>query len=145
MVVSDWQPMLQRVKTAIGALESAPGSIPPPLLVESIAFLEWLERDNFTVLGVREFELAGDAETGDLVPVENSGLGVLRDAKVQVLRRGAELVAMTPEVRRFFFAPSPLIITKANVLSKVHRRAHMDYIGIKTYRDDGALANRLTR
>ena len=44
---------------------------------------------------------------------------------------------MTPEVRRFFFAPSPLIITKANVVSKVHRRAHMDYIGIKTYRADG--------
>jgi hypothetical protein len=46
-------------------------------------------------------------------------------------------MAMTPEVRRFFFAPSPLIITKANVVSKVHRRAHMDYIGIKTYRADG--------
>ena len=44
---------------------------------------------------------------------------------------------MTPEVRRFFFAPSPLIITKANVKSRVHRRAHMDYIGIKTYQDDG--------
>ena len=44
---------------------------------------------------------------------------------------------MTPEIRRFFFAPAPLIITKANVLSKVHRRAHMDYIGIKTYRADG--------
>ena len=137
MVVADWKPMLQAVKAAIGALESAPASIPPPLLIESIAFLEWLERDNFTFLGVREFELSGDPETADLVPVEGSGLGVLRDASVQVLRRGNELVAMTPEMRRFFFAASPLIITKANVVSKVHRRAHMDYIGIKTYRADG--------
>ena len=86
---------------------------------------------------MQEFELSGDPETGDLVPVEGSGLGVLRDPSVQVLRRGHELVAMTPEVRRFFFAPSPLIITKANVVSKVHRRVHMDYIGIKTYRADG--------
>ena len=62
---------------------------------------------------------------------------MLRDASVQVLRRGSELVAMTPEVRRFFFEPSPLIITKANVRSRVHRRAHMDYIGIKTYHGDG--------
>ena len=129
--------MLQAVKAAIAALGSAPASIPPPLQTESIAFLEWLERDNFTFLGVREFELSGDPETGDLVPVEGSGLGVLRDPSVQVLRRGHELVAMTPEVRRFFFAPSPLIITKANVVSKVHRHAHMDYIGIKTYRADG--------
>ena len=45
---------------------------------------------------------------------------------------------MTPEVRRFFFAPAPLIITKANVMSRVHRRAHMDYIGVKTYRADGS-------
>ena len=67
---------------------------------------------------------------------------MLRDPQVQVLRRGTELVAMTPEVRRFFFAPSPLIITKANVVSRVHRRAHMDYIGIKTYRGDGSAQGR---
>ena len=54
-----------------------------------------------------------------------------------MLRRGTELVAMTPEVRRFFFAPAPLIITKANVVSRIHRRAHMDYIGVKIYRADG--------
>ncbi len=137
LVVADWKPMLQAVKAATAALGSAPASIPPPLQTESIAFLEWLERDNFTFLGVQELELSGDPETGDLVPVEGSGLGVLRDPSVQVLRRGHELVAMTPEVRRFFFAPSPLIITKANVVSKVHRHAHMDYIGIKTYRADG--------
>src|SRR5262249_38095130 len=28
-------------------------------------------------------------------------------------------------------------ITKSNVISRVHRRAHMDYIGIKTYHEDG--------
>jgi glutamate dehydrogenase len=139
VVVSDWKPMLHVVKAAVAALQTAPASIPQPLLAESIAFLQWLERDNFTFLGMRELELSGDAETGNLVPVAGSELGVLRDASVQVLRRGTELVAMTPEVRRFFFAPSPLIITKANVVSKVHRRAHMDYIGIKTYRADGTL------
>ena len=67
-MVADWQPMLQAVKAAIGALEAAPASFRRDLLVEAIAFLRWLERDNFTFLGVREFELTGDAETGDLVP-----------------------------------------------------------------------------
>ena len=46
---------------------------------------------------------------------------------------------MTPEIRRFYAAPAPLIITKANVMSRVHRRVHMDYVGIKTYRGDGTL------
>ena len=58
---------------------------------------------------------------------------------MQVLRRGSELVDLTPEIRRFYFSPAPLIITKSNVVSRVHRRVHMDYIGIKTYRGDGTL------
>jgi glutamate dehydrogenase len=138
VVVADWRPMLERLGTGTRLLERAPDSVPRDLLAEARAFLEWLGEDNFTFLGSREFELAGDAQSGDLVPVAGSGLGVLRDESVQVLRRGTELVAMTPEVRRFFFAPSPLIIAKANAMSRVHRRAHMDYIGIKTYRADGS-------
>ena len=101
-------------------------------------FCNGSEQDNFTFLGLREFELVRRRSKPAIsCPSRAAGLGVLRDAGVQVLRRGTELVAMTPEVRRFFFAPAPLIITKANVMSRVHRRAHMDYIGIKTYRRDG--------
>ena len=137
VVVADWKAMLQRLEAGRKQLELAQANLTSEALGEASAFLYWLEQANFTFLGARSFELTGDPETGDLAPVEGSGLGVLRDAGVQVLRRGSELVAMTPEVRRFFFAPAPLIITKANVLSRVHRRAHMDYIGIKTYHADG--------
>jgi len=136
-VVVDWRSMRQRLQAAIRPLETTTAAIPPDLLAQSTAFLQWLEQDNFTFLGAREFELTGAPDSSDLTPVDGGGLGVLRDASVQVLRRGTELVAMTPEVRRFFLEPSPLIITKANVRSRVHRRAHMDYIGIKTYRGDG--------
>jgi glutamate dehydrogenase len=137
VVVADWRAMLDRLRAAIVDLERAPAGVPADLLAESVAFLEWLVAGNFTFLGMRAYELSGDAETGDLVPRSGQrGLGVLRDEAVQVLRRGTELVALTPEVRRFFFAPSPLIITKANVRSRVHRRGYMDYIGIKTYGSD---------
>jgi glutamate dehydrogenase len=135
-VVADWRPMLERLRAAMAGLRTAPSGVPSDLLAESLAFLEWLEAGNFTFLGAREYELDGDAETGDLVPRGGHGLGVLRDDAVKVLRRGAELVAMTPEVRRFFFAPAPLIIAKANVVSRVHRRAHMDYVGVKIYGRD---------
>src|SRR5262249_51410972 len=46
IVVDDWKPMLQRLRAATGSLELAPPNIPPQLLVESVAFLSWLERDN---------------------------------------------------------------------------------------------------
>jgi glutamate dehydrogenase len=135
IVVADWRPMLERLEAAVRQLQMAPDTVPREERAESVAFLEWLGQDNFTLLGSRELELEGDA---DLAPIEGSGLGVLRDASVQVLRRGTELVAMTPEVRRFFFEPAPLIIAKANVVAHVHRRAHMDYVGVKTYRPDGS-------
>jgi glutamate dehydrogenase len=75
--------------------------------------------------------------------VEGSGLGLLRDPTVRVLRRGRELVAMTPEIRAFLARPQALIITKANVKSRVHRRAHLDYIGVKLFDGNGHLQGEL--
>ena len=40
-------------------------------------------------------------------------------------------------MRAFLDQPDPLIITKSNARSMVHRRAHMDYIGVKTFDADG--------
>ena len=50
------------------------------------------------------------------------GLGILRDPDVKVLRRGTEMVVMTPEIREFMREPTLLIVIKANVSSRVHRR-----------------------
>src|SRR5262245_26166217 len=141
--VSDWQPMLQQVRAAIAEVEAAPRSVAAGQRQESVAFLRWLEAGNFTFLGVRAYRLDGTPETGTLVPAEKAGLGVLRNPAMHVLRRGIQLVDLTPEVRRFYFAPAPLIITKANVVSRVHRRAHMDYVGVKTYRRDGTVAGEI--
>ncbi|MEE9586668.1 MAG: NAD-glutamate dehydrogenase domain-containing protein, partial [Hyphomicrobiaceae bacterium] len=140
-VVGDWRVMLDRLNTMIQDYEQRPPPVSEVELAESIAFLRWLADGNFTLLGVREFTLEGGAETGDLVP--QGGLGILRNPDVRVLRRGKELVHLTPEVRRFYFQPAPLIVTKANVVAKVHRRTHMDYIGAKIYGDDGRLSGEL--
>jgi glutamate dehydrogenase len=143
IAVTDWQTMLARLDRAIGALERTPPPIPPGLLAESLAFCRWLRDGQFTFLGLREYRLEGDPETGDLVPVDGSGLGVLRDPTMHVLSRRGERLGMTPEIRNYVFAPQPLIITKSNIFSRIHRRGHMDYIGLKTYRADGSLAGEL--
>ena len=139
LAVRDWKKMISRVRKVMDAYTDSPPPVSVSEIAEAIQFLEWIKDDNFTFLGIREYELTGDQENADLKQIEGSGLGILSDPGVQVLRRGSEMVDFTPEVRKFFFAPAPLIVTKANVKSLIHRRVHMDYIGIKTYSPEGKL------
>src|SRR5690606_23570823 len=39
--------------------------------------------------------------------------------------------------------PEPLLVTKANIRARVHRRVHMDYVGIKLYGSDGRATGEL--
>ncbi len=142
-VVTDWRAMLVRLTETVTALSKNAPDMKAEDLAESVQFLNWLSDGNFTFLGIREYRLVGGAESGDLELVEDSGLGMLRDNTVHVLRRGREMVHMTPEIRKFFFAPQPLIVTKANVRSNVHRRVHMDYVGIKIYDENGGISGEL--
>ena len=102
---------------------------------EAIAFLEWLEAGNITLLGMRDYRLDGDMQTGELAADRCRGpWPARRIQRCRCCAAAPNFVAMTPEVRRFFFEPAPLIITKSNVVSRIHRRVHMDYIGVKTLR-----------
>jgi glutamate dehydrogenase len=137
LCVADWRPMLARVGELIVAIKNNPPPLPVDEIAEATQFLEWLVANNFTFLGVREYAMTGDERGYTVIP--ESGLGILRSPDVHVLRRGNELVSITPEIMEFLREPRPLIITKANVRSRVHRRVHMDYIGVKRFDDDGQL------
>jgi glutamate dehydrogenase len=142
-VVNDFKPMQERLGEAIDTYKTTqiPGSSDD--LWEAIHFLEWMEKDNFIFLGMREYKFEGGVEEGELSPHEGTGLGLLTDPDVRVLRRGSEFVQITPEIREFLQKPEPLIIAKANVKSTVHRRVHMDYVGAKLYDDDGKMIGEL--
>jgi len=142
-VVDDWRPMLKRLERAIGAYTTYPPPVPVSDLAEGIQFLRWLIDRNFTFLGMVALAFVGGSQRGRLEPVAESGLGILRDEEVRVLRRGRDMVRMTPEIRQFILSPAPLIIAKANVRSRVHRRAHMDYIGVKIYGENGDFSGEL--
>ncbi|MGH7159257.1 MAG: NAD-glutamate dehydrogenase domain-containing protein, partial [Acetobacteraceae bacterium] len=141
LAVEDWAGMWARIDDVVRAYRISPPPLAEDEVAEAVAFLRWLRNDNFVFLGVREYRLPdGDAAAG---PVAGSGLGLLRDPAVKVLRRGRELVVMTPEIRAFLARPQALIIAKANVKSRVHRRAYLDYIGVKLFSPDGLLAGEL--
>ena len=137
LCVQDWRPMMSRVGEVIAEIKNNLPPLPVEEIAEATQFLEWLVANNFTFLGVREYALTGDERGYEVVP--ESGLGILRSPDVHVLRRGSELVALTPEIMEFLKEPKQLIITKANVKSRVHRRVHMDYIGVKRFDHDGNL------
>lgn len=140
--VADWRAMRDRVEEAIKTFSSNPPPLPIDEVAEANQFLQWLCADNFTFLGVREYRFSPDSDASDDITT-GEGLGILRDPDVKVLRRGTEMVVMTSEIREFMHEPTLLIVIKANVSSRVHRRIRMDYVGIKLYSPDGRLEGEL--
>ena len=135
--VEDWQPMLARIRAIIADLRTSP----PPLAVEEIAeaiqFLEWMEDDNFTLLGARDYVFTDSAEA--LEPAFETGLGLLHSRDMRLLRRWNETLIITPEIRAFLEQPRLLVVTKATTRSRVHRRVYLDYIGVKRFDRSGKL------
>jgi glutamate dehydrogenase len=137
--VAGWRPMLERVRAAAVSWHAHAPKAAPAEVAEAMHFLEWLGDHNFTFLGMREYRLEGT----ELVPVGDSGLGILEDSKVKFLRSGPTYVETTEQHRAFLSEPAPLLVTKANIRSRVHRRAYMDYVGVKLYDAEGVVSGEL--
>ncbi|HEX6866442.1 MAG TPA: NAD-glutamate dehydrogenase, partial [Caulobacteraceae bacterium] len=139
--VEDFGAMRELLRRSIDDLAQAniPGS--EEEREESLAFLRWLEGERFVFLGARIYayprtEDGGYANEEPLDQPEDS-LGVLRDPDRAVLRRTHEPAVLSKQLRRHLETDAPLIVAKANLRSRVHRRTHMDYVGIKRYGPDG--------
>ncbi len=66
--VEDWKPMSTRLQEAAAEYASAPPSLPPALVDESRAFLEWLGDDHITLLGSRQHDLVSENGEDSLAP-----------------------------------------------------------------------------
>jgi glutamate dehydrogenase len=141
--VEDWEPMTSLLGEATHELEQHASANGNDDRDEALAFLRWLRADNFTFLGMREYGYSGDGETALLDRGSGKGLGILSDPSVRVLRQGDDAVVTTPEILAFLQGPDFLIVTKANTKSIVHRRAYMDYIGIKRFDAEGRVVGEL--
>jgi glutamate dehydrogenase len=108
---------------------------------EALALLRWLEAQHFVFLGARVYDYprAKNGRWAHEQPVfeAESGLGVLRDPGRGVLRRDNEPAVLSSTLRKVMDAAEPLVVAKANIVSRVHRRVYMDYVGIKRYGADG--------
>ncbi|HEU5295279.1 MAG TPA: NAD-glutamate dehydrogenase [Burkholderiaceae bacterium] len=134
--VQDWKPMVARLQEAVAELAAAPSGLPPALVAESRAFLEWLADDHFTLLGYRQHDLVTEASEDALRLVAASGLGVLRVTQAE--KTSTSFAQLPAKARALARAPTPLlVVTKANTRSTVHRPGYTDYIGVKRYDRQG--------
>ena len=137
VAVDDWQAMCVQVQDSIASLTANSPSISTSELDEINDFLQWLEYDNFTFLGCRDYDLVGEGEQQALQMRPETGLGVLRATESSLKFRNFS--DMTPEALNLMLSPQALIIAKTNTQSTVHRPVYTDYIGVKRFDDDGKL------
>ena len=133
--VEDWPKMRSRCLVIAAETEGAPPrGVSAEEVARTVAFLRWMADDNFTFLGFREYTLEPTEVGGEaIVPVTGTGLGLLRaDPDL-----GETHQPLSAEAERKAHEPTLLIVTKANSRSTVHRRAYLDYVGVKQYDASG--------
>ncbi len=129
--VTDWQPMRRVLREVVAELSAQPPPVPAAELAEAQDFLKWLDDDNFTFLGYREYFFDGAAKP------EHGPLGILRDEAHSVFGGLRDLSSLPSDVQDFVRRRELLVITKSNRRSTVHRTAHMDAIGVRRFAVDG--------
>ena len=133
--VEDWPKMRSRCLVIAAETEgNPPPGIAPDEVARTVAFLRWMADDHYTFLGFRDYKLA-DVEGGGeaIVPVTGSGLGLLRSDPTLA----DAYPTLSERAQAKAHERTLLIVTKANSRSTVHRRAYLDYVGIKSYDANG--------
>ncbi|MGH8250651.1 MAG: NAD-glutamate dehydrogenase [Steroidobacteraceae bacterium] len=130
---SDWRKMRRKARDAAAGLGATRLRGHASEIDEARALLEWMEDDHFTFLGYRDYRLSRGRARDRLVPLPRSGLGIMRPRA----RQRPTTVVLAGDIRAFARSPEPLVITKANTISTVHRATNLDYIGVKTFGANG--------
>ncbi len=132
--VEDWAAIRQKVGETIDEMKGRSSGKAAEDLAEARDFLQWVHDDHFTFLGYREYGISGTRAR--VSTVKKSGLGILRDPATLVFDDLKDGQALPAEIRDFLRRPDPLVVSKADRRSTVHRTAYLDTIGIKHH--DGA-------
>ncbi len=141
LVVRDFEPMQERVRHMIELARAGAVRYQPQEVGETIDFLEWLAQLNFVLLGYREYELVdveGQQRAG-IRAVAGSGLGILSDVQRSAFAEVTPLAALDDVVRARIEDGDLLVFSKTNSYSSVHRRARMDYIGVRIVAPEGVI------
>src|SRR3954452_15544532 len=139
LVIRDFEPMEQHVRHMGELARQAVVAYSPQEVGETADFIDWLLQLNFVFLGYREYQLA-DGPTGRTIQaVPGSGLGILSDVSTSSFADATPLDTLDREVRRRIEEGELLVITKTKAYATVHRRARMDYVGVRIVNPEGKI------
>lgn len=140
LAVVDWRTMLARTEEIVASLIRLEALKPLPYKSADIEevrdFLRWAVDDNFLFLGICEYDFVRKKGEIEVRVQEGSQLGIFRaenDAHKPVGMTALPLSSFDED------NPQLLEITKSTRRSIVHRPAHMDYLSIKIYNEDGQI------
>ena len=141
--VVDWAAMKTRAVELAVELQAEPLGFDPQEAREAAELLRWLVDEHFTFLGFREYDLIESADSPGLQAVAGSGLGLLREQpdvhreQKETSSESASFSVLPANVREKAREKTPLVLTKANSRSTVHRPAYLDYVGVKRVDGEG--------
>src|SRR6476659_388273 len=133
--VKDFPAMADRARRMVQLAGAGAARYSDEEVDETVAFLEWLLRDNFIFLGYREYRFRDDA----ISVVLDSGLGILSDASGSTYAKPVPVDSLAPGVRARALEGDLLIVSKTNRLSRVHRPVRMDYVGVRRISAEGEI------
>ncbi len=139
LVVRDFEPMQERVRHMEDLARQAAVRYSPQEVGEAIDFLDWLLQMNFVLLGYREYELLDGEDGRAIKAVQGSGLGILSDVSRSNFADATPLDSLAADLRHRIEEGDLLVLSKTRAYATVHRRARMDYIGIRKVGADGQL------
>ena len=139
LVVRDFEPMQDRVTHMMELARHATVRYSPQEVGETVDFLDWLLQLNFVLLGYREYDLLDTPEGRAIQATPASGLGILSDIGRSTFAASTPLASLPEHVRSRIEDGDLLVNAKTSAYSTVHRRAPMDYIGVRKVSPDGAI------
>ncbi|MDX1677564.1 NAD-glutamate dehydrogenase [Arsukibacterium sp.] len=133
LAVNDWQPIRQKLQDVIKTFVKQSGKAAADEIKETTDFLNWLVKDNFTLLGYREYKITPVKGDYKISGIDKTSLGLMRRSESRDL-----MLSELPDAgRKQALSPSLLVLTKTNNKSRVHRPAYIDYVGVKQFDKDG--------
>ena len=139
LAVRDFEPMQQIITRMIEITRRGTTRYDTEEVDESVDFLEWLLDDNFVFLGYREYAISATDQGPALAAIPDSGLGILARHRDSQVSSPVLLADLPPALQERYETGYLVVVTKTNAVSRVHRRAKMDYIGVRVIDDDGSV------
>ena len=134
LAVNDWQEMANQLKAVKDDTSKLNWPVDETGQKKIKQFLDWLGDHNFTMMGYRFYSVKAIEGDHRWIPDNDSSLGLMKNS---ISDRERLLSKLPASAREEALSDNPLMLTKTNTRSRVHRPAYMDYVGVKAYNDKG--------